>query len=348
MKGKRIISFLLVLCMVFSVIPFSALAVSSWQENRTYLDIENGTLAAGEFYTRLEELIGEPASGTGTIPVVGTSYSWGGDFKYDTTNHDSDGIMSSSTWSYKGTQVKSDSAITPAEGTYYAVRCTDNGKYGDTKSFTVRYYYIPSVTVTGAEGVVATDVTSKVYTGGSVSFTLPAMGSETETWTATVSGLNEAVTLSKDQATTITVPNITSAAQAAITVTLSTVTYQVTQGTHVNPEYGSVTVDKTSGGPGATVTVTATPKESTNSASYYVEKIEVNGTAITGNTFTIGNEDTTVVVTFGAKILSGAASAMVQYNPAKSISSQLDALKQGNLHQTECLFSARGCCLEYS
>ena len=58
-------------------------------------------------------------------------------------------------------------------------------------------------------------------------------------------------------------------------------------------ENGKVTVDKTSAKVGETVTVTATPD-----ADYELSKITVNGTAITGSTFTMPAENVTVAAEF--------------------------------------------------
>ncbi len=57
-------------------------------------------------------------------------------------------------------------------------------------------------------------------------------------------------------------------------------------------ENGSITVDKTAAQPGETITITAIPDK-----CYKAEKIYVNGTEITGNTFT-ADKDSCVTVTF--------------------------------------------------
>lgn len=60
-------------------------------------------------------------------------------------------------------------------------------------------------------------------------------------------------------------------------------------------ENGTVTTDVAKAVEGATVTVTATPAE-----GYELDTITVNGTAITGNTFTMPAQDVTVAATFKA------------------------------------------------
>jgi len=64
-------------------------------------------------------------------------------------------------------------------------------------------------------------------------------------------------------------------------------------------ENGTVTVDKTSAKVGETVTVTATPD-----ADYELYQIIVNGKAISGNTFVMTAEDTTVTATFNKNVFT--------------------------------------------
>lgn len=75
-----------------------------------------------------------------------------------------------------------------------------------------------------------------------------------------------------------------------IEVTFKKSTYTVTVASAAN---GTVTADKATAQMGDTVTVTATPDK-----DYELSKITVNGTAITGNTFTMPAENVTVTAEF--------------------------------------------------
>lgn len=87
-----------------------------------------------------------------------------------------------------------------------------------------------------------------------------------------------------------------------IEVTFKKSTYTVTVAAAAN---GTVTADKATAQMGDTVTVTATPDK-----DYELSKITVNGTAITGNTFTMPAENVTVAAEF-KKIGSAGAEIVV-------------------------------------
>ena len=89
----------------------------------------------------------------------------------------------------------------------------------------------------------------------------------------------------------ITGDTFTMTAQATtVVVTFTKASYKITVSATTN---GSATVSQDYANYGDKITVTATP-----AAGYALDTIKVNGTAITGTTFTMGDTDTTVAVTF--------------------------------------------------
>lgn len=104
-----------------------------------------------------------------------------------------------------------------------------------------------------------------------------------------------------------------------VEVTFKKSTYTVTVAAAAN---GTVTVDKASAQMGDTVTVTATPD-----TDYELSKITVNGTAITGNTFTMPAENVTIAAEF-KKIGSAGAEVVVPEGVSVSFAgSKEDILK---------------------
>ena len=104
-----------------------------------------------------------------------------------------------------------------------------------------------------------------------------------------------------------------------VEVTFKKSTYTVTVAAAAN---GTVTVDKASAQMGDTITVTATPD-----ADYELSKITYNGTAITGNTFTMPAENVTVTAEF-KKIGSAGAEIVVPEGVSVSFAgSKEDVLK---------------------
>lgn len=104
-----------------------------------------------------------------------------------------------------------------------------------------------------------------------------------------------------------------------IEVTFKKSTYTVTVAAAAN---GTVTADKATAQMGDTVTVTATPDK-----DYELSKITVNGTAITGNTFTMPAENVTVAAEF-KKIGSAGAEIVVPEGVSVSFAgSKEDILK---------------------
>lgn len=104
-----------------------------------------------------------------------------------------------------------------------------------------------------------------------------------------------------------------------IEVTFKKSTYTVTVASAAN---GTVTADKATAQMGDTVTVTATPDK-----DYELSKITVNGTAITGNTFTMPAENVTVAAEF-KKIGSAGAEIVVPEGVSVSFAgSKEDILK---------------------
>lgn len=104
-----------------------------------------------------------------------------------------------------------------------------------------------------------------------------------------------------------------------IEVTFKKSTYTVTVAAAAN---GTVTADKATAQMGDTVTVTATPDK-----DYELSKITVNGTAITGNTFTMPAENVTVTAEF-KKIGSAGAEIVVPEGVSVSFAgSKEDILK---------------------
>lgn len=104
-----------------------------------------------------------------------------------------------------------------------------------------------------------------------------------------------------------------------VEVTFKKSTYTVTVAAAAN---GTVTVDKATAQMGDTVTVTATPD-----TDYELSKITVNGTAITGNTFTMPAENVTIAAEF-KKIGSAGAEVVVPEGVSVSFAgSKEDILK---------------------
>ncbi len=104
-----------------------------------------------------------------------------------------------------------------------------------------------------------------------------------------------------------------------VEVTFKKSTYTVTVAAAAN---GTVTADKATAQMGDTVTVTATPD-----TDYELSKITVNGTAITGNTFTMPAENVTVAAEF-KKIGSAGAEVVVPEGVSVSFAgSKEDILK---------------------
>ena len=104
-----------------------------------------------------------------------------------------------------------------------------------------------------------------------------------------------------------------------IEVTFKKSTYTVTVAAAAN---GTVTADKATAQMGDTVTVTATPDK-----DYELSKITVNGTAITGNTFTMPAENVTVTAEF-KKVGSAGAEIVVPEGVSVSFAgSKEDILK---------------------
>lgn len=254
-----------------------------WVGNTLY--IKNGKITKYQLYNAVHQ---KQNSSYNTYKYAASKPSWG--------------------WGSAGTEINSNSSTTEDAGLSRGNLAIGNKstKYswtgGATTNYTVEYYYIPSFAVTGNDDVEATitnPTNGKVIHGDSITFTLPAMG-ETG-WTATVEGLSEAVSLSKDEVTTVTVESIASADAAAITVALQQAVIRNVTLDNATPNYGEASIDKESGIDGTVVTVTATPKEASGHTGYVLESITVNGDSITGNTFTINGADANVVVTFATE-----------------------------------------------
>ncbi len=101
-----------------------------------------------------------------------------------------------------------------------------------------------------------------------------------------------------------------------VTVTVAFKKEQYTITATVDGEGGSVSTNVTKAGAGDTITITATP-----SKGYSVDTIKVNNKAISGTTFTMTAQNTTVVVTFKkasykitvSKPVNGSATASQEY-----------------------------------
>ncbi len=98
--------------------------------------------------------------------------------------------------------------------------------------------------------------------------------------------------------------NLAYSGTVTVSVTMPAEEYDVT----VTAEgEGTARVDKTKGPKGTVVTVTATPNAGSNSSKHYVKSITVDGVAIEGNSFTLGEADAAVVVTFGTRSITAEA-----------------------------------------
>ena len=308
MKIKKALSIFLAALMLLTMMPMNIFAAdeptsghyfSKDANNNYFLDLEGGqSIKKSELYAKIVDFYN----------VTPTQHKANVVFKGF--------ICSSEISSFKLTELLSlgDKVIMMSEndssdvslenGVTYKLWHTNNDFFKqivEIKSFTPRYYYAPSVNVTGAD-VEATNVPSKVYHGTDLVFTIPAMGDATKNWTATVSGMSNPVPLSATEATTITVSSVESADAANVTVEIKS-----------EAKPAEITVTKNAGG---TVTVNGEDNAKvyafagdvavvvTPDAGYYVAAIE--GVELTyganrsvSYTFKVENEGTYAVnVTF--------------------------------------------------
>ena len=191
--------------------------------------------------------------------------------------------------------------------------------------------YNVTVTTSGKDDVTKEQIdvlTSSVqHSVGEFSCVVPAMGEIG--WVATVmnDGVEKtSVSLSADATTTVTTKNLTS---GAIEIKFSRATvYNVTL-TNATPELGQASLNVTEAIKGTVITVTATPNANTDNTKYSLASITANGVDITeSKTYTVGEENIEVVVTFAKEQLSGNPTATIKFNGGKTAANQLDALKQ--------------------
>ena len=193
-------------------------------------------------------------------------------------------------------------------------------------TWTLAYNVYNTTITTNKDGVVASNYATTIQHGDNLTFDLPAMNDIG--WVATVydnGAVKGSYALNADVPTTITVENV---ASGNITVELAKKTiYNVTL-VNTTPDFGSASIDVERAVSGTTVTVTATPTANTANTKYALTSITVNGVAISGNTFTVGEANAEVVVTFSKASLVANSSATIEFNPSKTAAQQLDALKQ--------------------
>lgn len=187
---------------------------------------------------------------------------------------------------------------TLTKGTHYNISCKNNINVGTA-----------TVTITGKGGFTGTiSATFKITPKSISSVTLPNIGQIVYTG----SPIKPVLTLKDGNRTlkegtdyTVTYTNNVEIGIATITVTgkgnytgttsvdfeiVDKPVYTITVG---NVKNGTVTVSKNSAKAGEQITVTATPDQ-----GYVLDTIKVNGTAISGNTFTMPAQNTTVTATF--------------------------------------------------
>ncbi len=192
------------------------------------------------------------------------------------------------------------------------------------------------ITVTFAESRKAWSVS---YTGGTISYTgddallaavkdcLTVTGVGTGTATVTMTGSLPAAGITGEVAFSVSVPeddnNLAYSGSINVAVTMPTQQYSVSISVN-DSTLGKASVDCDVGVYGTTVTVTATPADTDGSdgSATYVKSITVNGTPIEGNTFTIGEEDAEVVVTFAERSISISGEHIVYMNSNKTMRDQ--------------------------
>ncbi len=187
--------------------------------------------------------------------------------------------------------------------------------------------YNVEFSISGKDGVVLTNVSETVqHSVGEFSCVVPAMGEAG--WVATVvnDGVEKvSVPLNADTTTTVATKGLTS---GSIEIRFSQATVYDIELTNTTPELGQASLSATKAIKGTVITVTATPKANTANTKYSLASIVVNGETLSGNTFTVGEEDVAVVVTFAKEQLSGNATANIAYDVSKTLGEQLDALKE--------------------
>lgn len=148
---KRLLSMVIVLCMVFSIVPFNAFAAEFVSEGKvTHLDIQDGTITKAELYKLFVDKWDEPYEG----PVF-SGYYWG--TGSDVRN-----------WN-QVTDSSSGNADSLENNETYSVYKTVPGKMPEfQKKIKVRYYYVVTAEVAGGapDGAGVTVANSgKVYAG---------------------------------------------------------------------------------------------------------------------------------------------------------------------------------------
>ena len=208
----------------------------------------------------------------------------------------SDAVYTGSAIVPKVTITQNGKALT--KGTHYTVSCTNNinvgtatvkitGKGGFTGTLSVTF----NITAKPISSIPVTPIGSVVYTGSEIRPVL------------TLKDGNR--TLKEGTDYTVIYSNNVEIGTATITVLgkgnykgslvidfeiVDKPVYTITVG---NVRNGTVTVSKSSAKAGETITVTAVPN-----AGYELDVIKVNGKAISGNTFTMPAQNTTVTATF--------------------------------------------------
>ncbi len=158
------------------------------------------------------------------------------------------------------------------------------------------------------------------YTGGTIAYSgdepllaavkagVSVTGNGTPNVTVTQTGALPATGATAGVTFSVTVPeddnNLAATKTVTASVTMPASEYTVTV---TSEGEGTASVDKTKGPKGTVVTVTATPTTGSSSTKHYLKSITVNGESIEGNTFTLGEEDAAVVVTFGTRSISANA-----------------------------------------
>ena len=286
---SKSLSVFLVLAMILSMVPAAAFAVASddlvdvsykWDGNTLY--IKDGAITGADFIKAVQEKTGST---------------------YSTVYYSATDLKTPIAFRGAGTQISSGTTYTAlADGsTYYASTYYRSGlsvKGTVTGAFTVEYYNVFTIASEVDGAYVTYNGTNYyvgdkfVYTGGTIT------AGEVDGYTANA----------------VTVPS-TSGTLNVSYVSNEAPKHDVTLNV-VNGEFGSAELSESGQVSEKTdVIITATPKTSTESnVSYYIASIEVNGATLNGNTFTVGEEDVTVTVTFGKKELTGNTSVEVAVN----------------------------------
>lgn len=314
---KRIFAAVLALVMTFCAVPTAVFAASSWTAGEpAQLEIQDGTITQDELYRQLLVLFGQ-------APISG------GNFAYDTAPHSE---KRGDYWIYYGTPVDAESTepVLLAENTtYYAARQTKSARYEDQRSFTVRSYH--AVTASLAEdapaGAGAEVSAERVYAGDTVTITaaqVPGYRTVLSCGGTAVEGGTHTYTPAASEHWTVTYVSTGPAQTPQHQVTL-----EITGGGWGTASLsGSGAVSE-----GTEITFTAVPTDNGCIASIDVAGADAAVSGFDANraksgSFTVGQEDVTVTVTFAEHCFPAkAVTGTVDHTPGNTGSGYVNTLR---------------------